>query len=274
MIFILALLIGFLSAFVGSLVGLGGGTILIPCLLLLNQYVEAFDWATPQAVVGLSLLVMVFTAASSSFSYIRNKRVDLKSGFLFLAGIVPGGILGAWINQFFEEDNFALYFGILMFIMFGLMSLKKKERNVRINEHSRWYIHSKMELGGKSYSYSYAWLVAILLTFFVGALSGAFGIGGGSMLVPAMILLFGFPSHVATATSMFLILFLSIGSTVAHGTMGHIPWHYVAFFIPGSLLGGLTGAFVNQRMKGQTIEFILRIILLLIGIRLIWQAIG
>ncbi|UFT98241.1 sulfite exporter TauE/SafE family protein [Radiobacillus kanasensis] len=274
MVFLLSLFIGFLAAFIGSLVGLGGGTILIPSLLLLNQYVDAYKWATPQAVVGLSLIVMVFTAGSSSYSYIKNKRVDVKSGFIFLAGVVPGGILGAWINQFFGDDKFSLYFGILMFVTFGLMSLKNKEKNVREKAESKWIVHTSKKLGEETYIYSYPWLLAILITFIVGMISGAFGIGGGSMLVPAMMLLFGFPSHVATATSMFLILFLSMGSTIAHGVLGHIPWQYVAFFIPGSLLGGLTGAAVNQRIKGQTVELILRIVLLIIGVRLIWQAIG
>ena len=93
-------------------------------------------------------------------------------------------------------------------------------------------------------------------------------------MVPAMILLFGFPPHIATATSMFMILVTSIFSSAAHIVMGHIEWEYALYIIPGAYAGGTLGAMVNRKMNGKAVERLLRLLLVVIGIRLIWQGIG
>ncbi|WP_232824110.1 MULTISPECIES: sulfite exporter TauE/SafE family protein [Paraliobacillus] len=92
-------------------------------------------------------------------------------------------------------------------------------------------------------------------------------------MVPIMVLIFRFPAHTATATSMFMILFTSISSSVAHIMLGNIMWEYVWLFIAGAWFGGILGAKVNQQMKSGTVEFLLRALLLIISIRLIWQGI-
>ncbi|WP_077624933.1 sulfite exporter TauE/SafE family protein [Sediminibacillus massiliensis] len=273
MVYILSLLIGFLSAFVGSIAGLGGGVILVPIMLVLSQLLESFHWANPHNIVGISLLVMVFTGLSSSISYMRKGRVDYRSGIIFLAGSIPGGILGSWLNQFAEDDTFSLYFGLLMLILSSMFFIKKKPTEPA-QLRKKWGIIRTMDMDGTRYRYSYPFLGAFFLAMLVGVLSGMFGIGGGSLMVPAMILLFGFPPHIATATSMFMILFLSLISSTTHIALGHIPWQYVWLFIPGAWIGGTAGAKVNQLLKGQTVEWILRILLIIIGIRLIWQGIG
>lgn len=88
-------------------------------------------------------------------------------------------------------------------------------------------------------------------------------------MVPAMILLFGIPAHIATATSMFMIFFVSIIGASTHIVLGHVIWQYAIFFIPGAWIGGKLGAIVNQRLTGKTLEWILRAILIIIGIRMI-----
>jgi uncharacterized membrane protein YfcA len=94
LVYLICFLIGISAAFLGGLVGLGGGIILIPMLLFLNQYSTAFAWATPQVIVGISLVTMIFTALSSTITYSKRKRIDYKAGFLLLIGCIPGGILG------------------------------------------------------------------------------------------------------------------------------------------------------------------------------------
>src|SRR5690606_39112999 len=94
--------------------GLGGGVILIPSMLLLSQFVPGFEWATPQAIVGISLITMVFTSLASTLSYLKEGRVDYKTGILFLSGSIPGSIFGSWLNQFIGTEEFLLYFGMLI----------------------------------------------------------------------------------------------------------------------------------------------------------------
>lgn len=250
--------------------GLGGGVILVPTLLLIASVSDAFAWATPQTIVGVSLIVMIFTGLASTLTYLKVKRVDYKTGFLFLIGSIPGGVVGSWLNQFVDGDSFQLYFGILMIIISLLLFLKKKDPPKRelLGKHVRTFTYN-----GETYQYKVQKPLAIALAFIVGILSGLFGIGGGSIMVPAMILLFGFPVHIATATSMFMIFFVSIVGSTTHIALGHIPWEYVLFFIPGAWFGGKLGAKVNQMLSSKTLEWILRILLIFIGLRMIIQGV-
>lgn len=266
MTFIICILIGILTALLGSLVGLGGGVILIPSLLVLNQFVPGFEWATPQAIVGISLFTMIFTSISSSITYFKRGRVDYKTGLLFLTGSIPGGMFGSWLNQFIETEAFLLYFGFLVILISLLFFLKRAPqkpidltaKNVRT-----------FKVDGETYHYSISIGIAFFLSLLVGTLSGLFGIGGGSIMVPAMILLFGFPVHIATATSMFMILFVSLVGSITHIALGHIMWEYVLLFLPGAWIGGKLGARLNERLNGKTLEWVLRVMLILIGLRMI-----
>ncbi|WP_245745309.1 sulfite exporter TauE/SafE family protein [Lentibacillus persicus] len=250
MIYVICLIIGVAAAFAGSLVGMGGGVILIPSLLFLYQYSDAFAWAVPQVIVGISLITMVFTAFASTISYVRNKRINLKIGLLFLTGSIPGGIIGAWLNQFINADYFSLYFGILMIVLSFLFLIK---REIRTDDSPQ-----KTPV-----------ISVFLISLLIGAISGLFGIGGGAMIVPAMLFLFGLSIHTATATSMFVILFISIMSAGTHIALGHVVWEYVIVFIIGAWIGGTLGAKANQLIDSNILEWILRLMLIVVGIRLI-----
>ncbi|PAF37497.1 hypothetical protein CHH58_11845 [Terribacillus saccharophilus] len=270
MVFAVSLLIGLLAATLGSLVGLGGGIILVPSLLILSNFWDEFSWATPQAIVGVSVIFMIFTGLSSTLTYMKSGRVDYKSGLIFLAGGMPGAILGSFLNRFISGDGFSLYFGILVLLVFFMFFVKRKEREV-INPKG---IIVTKEINGTTYTYSFRFMAAFVLSLFVGLLSGMFGIGGGSFIVPAMILLFGFPAHIAVATSMLMVFFLSIVSTVMHISLGHVEWNVVWAFIPGAIIGGFLGARINQMLKGNTVVWILRIMLVLVAVRLIWDGLS
>ncbi|MCP8617740.1 sulfite exporter TauE/SafE family protein [Salirhabdus salicampi] len=269
MFIIMMILLGFLSAFLGSIAGLGGGIIFVPSLLLLHQFSPSFSWATPQAVVGMSLLVMIFTGLSSTLTYVKQKRVDLKSGFIFLSGSVPGALIGVWLNQHIHPEPFQVTFGIIMLAVSSLFFLRTKF--TLQNAPNQYGISRPYNLSGETYYYSYRVPVAWLVSFVIGSFSGLFGIGGGSLMVPVMLLLFHFPSSIAVPTSMFMIFISSIVGTIGHISFGNIQWEYTLLFIPGAWLGGVAGAKVNQRMKSKTVEWFLRILLILIGIRMILQ---
>ncbi|MFD2129727.1 sulfite exporter TauE/SafE family protein [Pseudogracilibacillus auburnensis] len=271
LVIIIALLIGFLSAFVGSLVGLGGGIVLVPAMLFLYDNFSSFSWANPQAIVGISLITMVFTGLSSTLAYYRLKRVDIKTGVIFLIGSLPGSVVGSWINTRLETDQFSLYFGILMIIIFIMMLVDReklrKNKPLEITDQTRTFM-----IDGETHQYNITYVPAIILSFAVGLLSGLFGIGGGTISVPAMILFFGIPVQIAIATSMFMIFFISIISASAHIVLGHIVWSYVLFFVIGSYIGGTVGAKTSKLFKGKTLEWILRIVIVIAAIRLIIES--
>lgn len=271
LVIIISLLIGFISAFVGSLVGLGGGIIFVPAMLFLYDNFASFSWANPQAIVGISLVTMVFTGLSSTLAYYKLKRVDIKTGVIFLIGSIPGSIIGSWINTLLDTDEFSLYFGILMLIVFAMMLVDRqklvKNKQLEINKYTRTF-----EIDGETFQYNVTYVPAFILSFAVGALSGLFGIGGGTISVPAMILFFGIPIQVAIATSMFMIFFISLISATTHIVLGHIVWAYVLFFVIGSYIGGTVGAKTSKLFKGKTLEWILRIVIVIAALRLILES--
>jgi len=268
MTFVMMILASMLAAFFGSLVGLGGGMILVPILIILHNNVPGFEWATTQTIVGIALVAMIFTALSSLRAYMRIKTVDYKTGAILLTGTIPGSILGTWLNGTLDTTNFSLYFGIFLLLMFLLLFIDRdklaNKREPKANEKTRVF-----EVKGQTYTYHVSLLAGFFVSFVIGTLSSLFGIGGGIIAVPAMIILFNMPVQIATATSMFMVFFTSVFSTTAHAISGNILWEYTIFFIVGAILGGTLGSKVNQILKGRTLEWILKILIIIMAVQLI-----
>ncbi|MGA3677493.1 sulfite exporter TauE/SafE family protein [Lysinibacillus agricola] len=264
--FIFLVIIALFSGLIGSLVGLGGGIILVPATLYIGLNLGMIPDITPQKVVGLSVVMMIFTGLASTLSFMKSKTVDYKSGFIFFIGSIPGTMLGAWVNKGLDLPSFNLYFGILLIILATILLVRDRLKPVK------WFVKNGVQQEftdneGNTFVYGYPIWFAIILTFGIGFASGLFGIGGGSMMVPAMIILFLFPPHVAVATSMFMVFLSSLVNSASHIYLGHVPWLYTIPVIPGAYIGAKLGAALNKRIKSDTLVVALRVILLLLGIR-------
>ena len=264
--FVVLAIIGLAAGVVGALVGLGGGIILVPATLFIGVTLGWINGITPQSVVGLSVIMMIFTGLGSTLSYMKTKTVDFRSGFIFFIGSIPGTLLGAFVNKGLDLPSFNLYFGILLIILATLLLVRDYLKPVN------WFVkrgktREFTDAQGKKYVYGYPIWFALLLTFGVGFASGLFGIGGGSIIVPAMILLFLFPPHVAVGTSMFMVFLSAIVNSITHISLGNVPWLYTIPVVPAAYFGAKLGAHLNKKMKSTTLVFVLRIILLLLGVR-------
>ena len=254
------------SGIIGALVGLGGGAILVPATLFIGIDLGLIDGITPQSVVGLSVVMMIFVGLSSTLSNMKLKTIDYRSGVIFFLGSVPGTTLGAFVNKGLDLPSFNLYFGILLIMLSILLLVGKHLKPVH------WFVkrgkqRSFTDYKGETYVFGYPVWFALLLTFVVGFGSGLFGIGGGSVMVPAMILLFLFPPHIAVGTSMFMVLLSAIVNSVTHISLGNVPWLYTIPVVPAAYIGAKIGVKLNRKMKSETLVTALRIILLLLGIR-------
>ncbi|MDQ0430343.1 putative membrane protein YfcA [Planomicrobium stackebrandtii] len=272
MVFLIMALVGVVSGVVGALIGLGGGVILVPALLFLGTSFAFFPELSPQKIVGLSVVMMIFTGLSSTLAYMKVRTVDYKSGLIFFAGSAPGTVIGAFVNKNLDLPTFNLYFGILLVLLSLLLMLRDHLKAVF------WFVNNGRkttftDAQGKQYIYGYPIWFALLLTFFVGFASGLFGIGGGSIIVPAMILLFLFPPHVAIGTSMFMVFLSALVNSVTHISLGHVPWIYTIAVVPGAYIGAKIGANLNKRLDSEMLVVILRIVLLVLGLRSIYEGI-
>jgi len=255
-------LIGMFAAICGSIVGLGGGFIIVPSLALL------YDLPVPQ-IVGTSMVVLVFSSVSSTLAYAKQKRIDFKSGILFSLAMIPGSIFGAWITNFITSRDFFISFGLFMLCIAASMTFKPN-KGKRLSLHpttSRTIVDST----GNQYSYSFNSWIGITIAFLVGFISSLFGIGGGSVMVPMMILLLSFPVHIAAATSMFFISISSFVGSISHMLFDHILWTKVLFLAIGSIIGGQLGAKIAAKLPEKTILAALSACLTIVAIRLMFK---
>lgn len=263
-------LIGFFAATLGSIIGLGGGIIIIPILTFMSQYTPFFHEVTPQYAVGVSTITIVMTALSASLANRKKKTIAYRMGIYLFIGAAPGAFFGAYTNKFLDFSAFSLYYGVFLIIAAGILMLKSRIRPLKLKMYTSENTYTDNQ--GITHTYIYSPVIGIPLAFCVGFISGIFGIGGGTLLVPGMMLFFGVPAIVAAATSMFVILGTSILNTIQQITYDHVIWMYVLFLIPGAWIGGIVGPYISSKIKGRTIVILLQATMIIIGIQFIIQA--
>lgn len=256
----------------GTLIGAGGGFVLMPVLLLLypNQ--------NPEVLTSISLAVVFFNAMSGSEAYGLMKRIDYRSGFLFAVAAVPGSILGALNTAYVPRRVFDLVFGILMITacLFLIWRPKSKVNPITIEKKpSSLRISRELtDVHGHRYSYSYNPIRGIGISAVVGYISSFLGIGGGIIHVPALSYFLNFPVHVATATSHFILAIMALSGTLVHimsGTFAHGVHRTIALVI-GVVIGAQAGARLSDHLKGNWIIRALAVALGLVGIRILVTA--
>lgn len=270
--YIVLILIGLIAGIIGALVGLGGGIVIVPALLFFGNSTSLLHSISPQVAVGVSTVIMIFTGLSSTLTYMKHKTVDYQAGLIFLIGSAPGGIIGAYVNKILDIHSFSLYFGLFMILIAIILLIRNYIKPITFKK-GKGKIIKIFNHNGEEITYGYHPLIAVLIAFAVGFCSGLFGIGGGSIMVPVMILLFFFPPHVAVATSMFMVFLSSLTNSITHISLGNVNWLYTFALIPGAWFGAKFGALINTRIKSNSVEFLLKIVLILFGIRLVYQGI-
>lgn len=264
------ILVGFVASLFGSLLGLGGGVIVVPSLLFLHHFFS-MDPIPNQEAVAISLAVMIVTGLSSVMAYSKRKQVDYKSAFVFLIGIAPGALVGTYITRLLTIDMFTLYFGLFMLLVAVSLFLKPRRNQHQVVQKS--FMRSGYDEAGNAYTYGFSIGSAILVSFGVGTLSSLFGVGGGVLMVPIMIMWFGFPVKIATATAMLIVFFSALFGTGAHYVSGHIDWFYVLALIPGAWFGAKAGAWLNKKVQSNHLIVLLRFVFIALALQVVIQAI-
>lgn len=253
--------IGIFSGFSGSLVGLGGGFIVVPALAFL------FPEMTPAELAGTSMTVLLFNSISSVYAYMKQKRIDYGAALRFAAFSIPGAVLGAIIAEHVGGALFFVSFGVFLMSVALLMLFKP-------GKPLRWPFkptvrRDMLDAGGQRFAYAYHMPTGAVISLFVGVAASLFGVGGGSLMMPTMTLLLAFPAHVAVATSMLQILLSSIVSTATHALLANVEWLMVLFLAPGAMLGGQLGARLAKRTRSKMLLRVLAVLLFVVAIRLI-----
>ena len=269
--------LGVLIGAFGTLIGAGGGFILMPILLLV------YPRDKTELITAISLAVVFFNALSGSFAYARMKRVDYKSGIAFSIATIPGAILGALSTAYVPRRAFDLIFGVLMTIAAVFLWLSAKEEHARsptpkiapVSEKAGTRLTERdlVDAEGVHYRYAFDLRIGVVLSIFVGYLSSLLGVGGGFIHVPALSRLLNFPVHIATATSHFVLAIMALTGTLVHVVQGAFVHgaRRTAVLAVGVLVGAQAGAWLSNRIGGKAIIRGLAVALAFVGIRLIFS---
>jgi hypothetical protein len=263
------LLLGLGVGALGTLIGAGGGFILMPILLLTRP-------DEPATLTAISLAVVCCNAFSGSYWYAKMKRVDFKSGLLFLITGVPGAVAGAYVVEFIPRQAFNFAFSLLL-IAGGIYIFFKTFGDGPHRHGSRpTFKRTVIDADGVCHEYGYSLPLGMTLSFVVGMASSILGIGGGIIHVPAMVNLLNFPVHLATATSHFILAVMTFVATLVHlfdGSLTRAEVPGLLALCVGAVLGARLGANLSKRIHGRWIMRILAIALALVGVRVLLRAI-
>jgi uncharacterized protein len=253
------LLLGTVLGIIGALTGVGGGFLLMPILVLL------YPGRSPTELTALSLAMVLAMSVSGTSAFLRRRTVHVKAALCFAATAVPGAVVGVYLTKLVDRDTFELLLGLLLVVLASYMffrALRSKPAEPFTDP-----AHT-LPLPGKSLA------TATVASFFVGILSGLFGIGGGVIHVPMLHHLLAFPIHVATATSTAVLTLTSASSVLTHtwaGTLWH-QWQQILPLCLGAVAGAQLGARLARKAKPRQLVFLLCGCLVLAGARIMWKA--
>ncbi len=168
--------IGFGVGTLGTLIGAGGGFILVPILIITHPELS------PDIITAISMAIVAANAISGSFAYARSNRIDYKAGIVFALFTIPGSVLGVFTTAYIPKTAFHIIFGILLIVLAIFLFVSKKRMagsGISIPESRKQYKHHVLtDREGTTYEYTYNQRTGIIISILVGYLSPLLGIGG------------------------------------------------------------------------------------------------
>ncbi len=245
------LVVGIIVGFFGTVVGVGGGFIVVPFLTLVYGL-------SPQLTVGTSMCIVALNSVSGAVSYSRQFRIDFKTGLIFSAAMAPGAVLGAYLLQMVSKMSFDIGFGIFLLSVAAYVTMKEQTKEVQESVMPVEFVRPKFNM-----------LMGITISFFVGFLASMAGVGGGLIHVPAMIYLFHFHPYFAIPTSIFILAVSSTVAVVSHAAVGGIEWSFVPFLGVGAVVGAQIGGKYSRKIKSVWLMRVLVVVIVIGAVRLI-----
>lgn len=237
------LLIGLSAGFFGGLVGLGGGVIMIPLMVGILKMGQ-------HKAHGTSLVALVFTGLAGAFTYALNGSVDIPASVLLASTAIFTARAGARFANALPEWQLKRSFGAFLILVSLLLLLKP-------------YLYHLAEPAT-------GWLkilILLLTGIFTGFLSGMMGVGGGTIMVPAMVLLIGFTQYTAQGCSLLAMVPVGMAGAYTHWRLGNVSASILPGLIPGILLGTYLGGSLAHVLSEAALRLIFAAVLIWTGVK-------
>jgi len=264
--------IGFLS----GLFGVGGGFLMTPLLIFIG--------IPPAVAVATEANQIVASSVSGVLAHWKRGNVDIKMGVLLLIGGVIGSTFGVWLFTLLKslgqidlviKLSYVIFLGIIGFLMLieSINSMRASKSKIRKKAHTHNWFHGlpfKMRFR-KSRLYISA-ILPIAIGVFVGILSAIMGVGGGFVMVPAMIYLLGMPTAVVVGTSLFQIIFVTANVTILQSVSNYsVDIVLALLLLVGGVIGAQFGARFGGRMQGEQLRGLLALIVIAVCLKLTYD---
>lgn len=242
----LAIAGGVAIGFALGLTGGGGGVFALP-LLVYGLSVE------PREAVGVSLAAVGATALVGAIGRLRRGEADLRTGLLFAAAGSLGAPIGAKLSKLLPEPVLLLSFSGLMLLIAGRMWWQSGAKPA-VDDVAGRFVCQRNDRGQPVLGPRCIALLAFLGVV-TGVLSGMFGVGGGFVIVPALVLFAGLKVHTAVATSLLVIFLISVSGVASYlASGGKLPWALAGLFASGGVVGMQLGSRLSSRLSGTALQ--------------------
>lgn len=270
--------VGFLS----GLFGVGGGFLMTPLLI--------FSGIPPAVAVGTESAQIVASSVSGALAQWRRRNIDFIMGSVLLAGGIVGSVFGVQlvgtlrrigVFDFFVAVCYVTFLGVIGTLMLieSINTMRKSRGGVvtstrRPGQHS-WIHGLPLKLRFHRSKLYISAIPPFLIGLFVGLLAAIMGVGGGFIMVPAMIYLLRVPTNVVVGTSLFQIMFLTAATTALHASQNQtVDVVLAVILMVGGVIGAQFGTIAGERLKGEQLRFLLAALVLLVGLRFAWQLVA
>ena len=267
---LLIVLIGMLVGGLSGLFGVGGGFLMTPLLIFLG--------IPPAVAVGTEAPHVLASSVSGVIAHWRRKNVDFKMGFFLMIGGVVGSTVGVnlfkILRMFGQIDIviqmlFLIFLGFIGFSM-AFESAKTTITKYRTTSSIRTKLHQHSWIHGLPFKLRFhrsklyiSTIPPIVIGFFVGVLSAMMGVGGGFIMIPAMVYILGMSTNVVVGTSLFQIIFVTANSTFFQSYLNQtVDIVLASLMIVGGVIGAQIGARLGTKLKAEYLRGILAILVL------------
>ncbi len=260
----LAILCGLFVGFALGLTGGGGGIFAVPLLVYGLQ-------VAPREAIGISLAAVGGTALLGAIPRWKQGYVEMRTGMIFAIGGMAGAPLGTWLSSLLPEWLLLISFSGLMVVVAYTMWRKARELEagggLAVEARPARRGPCQRDADGRLRRTPACITLLAALGLATGILSGLYGVGGGFVIVPALVLLSGMPIHHAIATSLMVIFLVSISGVSSYLLGGsRLSWQLTGLFILGGFAGMQLGSALSKRLSGPRLQRVFAVAVVLVAL--------
>ncbi|TAG31009.1 MAG: sulfite exporter TauE/SafE family protein [Rhodobacterales bacterium] len=267
--------LGGIVGFLSGMFGVGGGFLITPLLFFIG--------VPPAVAVATGANQVVASSISGVLAQLKRKGVDFHMGGVLLVGGVVGSAIGVWVFRLmtaagqvdlFVQLSYVVFLGLIGAMMLqeslrSLLRTRKPGAPIRRSHVHSWVHGLPLKMKFRASGLYISVIPPLLIGAAVGFLAAIMGVGGGFIMVPAMIYLLGMPTKVVIGTSLFQIIFVTAFTTVMHAvTSQTVDMLLALILILGGVVGAQIGTRVGVRLKAEQLRILLSLLVLAVSVRI------